>query len=138
LLRELLQVLFGGVIGSISMAIVADLFLAEQRGRVMGFLQMGFGSSQVLGIPISLFLANSFGWQSPFLMIVGLATIIWLIIVIKMQPITQHLEVKNDRKRLTSFMAYYCTKRLSYWIYVNCFIILRWLYDDALGKCICN
>lgn len=57
-----------GVIGSISMAIVADLFLAEQRGRVMGFLQMGFGSSQVLGIPISLFLANSFGWQSPFLM----------------------------------------------------------------------
>src|ERR1700712_4089522 len=27
--------LFGGVIGSISMAIVADLFLIEQRGRVM-------------------------------------------------------------------------------------------------------
>ena len=92
--------LFGGVIGSISMAIVADLFLAEQRGRVMGFLQMGFGSSQVLGIPISLFLANSFGWQSPFLMIVGLATIIWLIIVIKMKPITKHLEIKNDKNAL--------------------------------------
>jgi predicted MFS family arabinose efflux permease len=92
--------IFGGVIGSISMAIVADLFLPQQRGRVMGFLQMGFGSSQVLGIPISLYLANSFGWQSPFLMIVGLATLIWLIIVIKMQPITQHLEVKNDRNAL--------------------------------------
>lgn len=92
--------LFGGVIGSISMAIVADLFLAEQRGRVMGFLQMGFGSSQVLGIPISLFLANSFGWQSPFLMIVGLATIIWLIIVLKMKPITKHLEIKNDKNAL--------------------------------------
>ncbi len=58
--------IFGGVIGSISMAIVADLFLPQQRGRVMGFLQMGFGSSQVLGIPISLYLANSFGWQSLF------------------------------------------------------------------------
>jgi predicted MFS family arabinose efflux permease len=92
--------IFGGVIGSISMAIVADLFLPQQRGRVMGFLQMGFGSSQVLGIPISLYLANSLGWQSPFLMIVGLATLIWLIIVIKMQPITQHLEVKNDRNAL--------------------------------------
>ena len=88
---------FGGVIGSISMAIVADLFLPQQRGRVMGFLQMGFGASQVLGIPISLFLANSLGWQSPFLMIVGLATLIWLIIVIKMQPITKHLEIKNDK-----------------------------------------
>ena len=92
--------IFGGVIGSISMAIVADLFLQQQRGRVMGFLQMGFGSSQVLGIPISLYLANSFGWQSPFLMIVGLATLIWLIIIIKMKPITQHLEVKNDRNAI--------------------------------------
>jgi predicted MFS family arabinose efflux permease len=92
--------IFGGVIGSISMAIVADLFLPQQRGRVMGFLQMGFGSSQVLGIPISLYLANSFGWQSPFLMIVGLATLIWLIIIIKMKPITQHLELKNDRNAL--------------------------------------
>ena len=89
--------LFGGVIGSISMAIVADLFLAQQRGRVMGFMQMGFGASQVLGIPISLFLANSLGWQSPFLMIVGLAALIFFIIVMKMKPITQHLEIKNDR-----------------------------------------
>src|SRR6187402_1699405 len=79
--------LFGGVIGSISMAIVADLFPIEKRGRVMGFMQMGFGASQVLGIPISLYIANKWGWQSPFLMIVGLATVIWLTIMIKLQPI---------------------------------------------------
>src|SRR5215831_7848208 len=93
--------LFGGVIGSISMAIVADLFPIEQRGRVMGFLQMGLGASQVLGIPISLFLANIWGWQSPFLMIVGLASLIWLLIMIKMQPITKHLTVQKDK---TAFM----------------------------------
>ena len=46
--------LFGGVIGSISMAIVTDIFAIQQRGRVMGFLQMGFGASQVLGIPIAV------------------------------------------------------------------------------------
>src|SRR4051795_7725421 len=74
---------FGGVIGSISMAIVADLFPIEQRGRVMGFLQMGLGASQVLGIPISLYLANIWGWQSPFFMIVGLASLIWLTVLIK-------------------------------------------------------
>jgi predicted MFS family arabinose efflux permease len=50
--------LFGGVIGSISMAIGADLFSLEKRGRVMGFIQMGFGASQVLGIPIGLYIAN--------------------------------------------------------------------------------
>jgi len=89
--------LFGGVIGSISMAIVADLFVLEQRGRVMGYMQMGFGASQVLGIPISLYLANQWGWQSPFFMIVALAIIVWLVIVIKMQPVTKHLSAQTDR-----------------------------------------
>jgi predicted MFS family arabinose efflux permease len=92
--------IFGGVIGSISMAIVADLFTLQQRGRVMGFMQMGFGASQVLGIPISLFIANEWGWQSPFLMIVGLAIAIWLVIIIKLQPITKHLEIQTNRNAL--------------------------------------
>lgn len=89
--------IFGGVIGSISMAIVADLFSFQQRGRVMGFMQMGFGASQVLGIPISLAIANRLGWQAPFLMIVGLATIIWLVIIFKLKPITKHLETKHEK-----------------------------------------
>ena len=89
--------LFGGVIGSISLAIVADLFPLEQRGRVMGFMQMGFGASQVLGIPIGLYIANLWGWQSPFLMIVILATIVWLLIVFRMEPINKHLALQTDR-----------------------------------------
>jgi predicted MFS family arabinose efflux permease len=88
--------IFGGVIGSISMAIVADLFPLEKRGRVMGFMQMGFGASQVLGIPISLFIANQWGWQSPFLSIVGLAIVIWFIILIKLEPVNKHLDKKTD------------------------------------------
>ena len=89
--------LFGGVIGSISMAIIADLFPLQQRGRAMGFIQMGFGASQVLGIPISLYIANHWGWQSPFLMIVGLATIIWALVMFQMKPVTKHLELKTEK-----------------------------------------
>jgi len=89
--------IFGGVIGSISMAIVADIFILQQRGRVMGFMQMGFGFSQVLGIPISLYLANVWDWKAPFIMIVGLATIIWLLIMYMLKPVTKHLDIKNDR-----------------------------------------
>jgi predicted MFS family arabinose efflux permease len=89
--------LFGGVIGSISLAIVADLFPLQKRGRAMGFIQMGFGASQVLGIPISLYIANHWGWQSPFLMIVGLATIIWTFVMLQMQPVTKHLELKTEK-----------------------------------------
>jgi predicted MFS family arabinose efflux permease len=92
--------LFGGVIGSISMAIVADLFPLAKRGRVMGYMQMGFGASQVLGIPISLFIANVWGWQSPFLAIVGISLTVWLIIMFTMQPINEHLKVKSDKNAL--------------------------------------
>src|SRR6187402_2517901 len=56
--------IFGGVIGSISFAIITDLFKMEVRGRVMGFVQMAFAASQVLGLPIGLWLANHFGWHS--------------------------------------------------------------------------
>jgi len=79
------------------MAIVADLFPLHQRGRAMGFMQMGFGASQVLGIPISLYIANHWGWQSPFFMIVGLASIIWLMVVLKLRPVTRHLELKTEK-----------------------------------------
>jgi predicted MFS family arabinose efflux permease len=89
--------LFGGVIGSISMAIITDLFALQQRGRVMGFVQMGFGASQVLGVPIGLYIANAWGWEAPFLMTAGLAVIIAIIILIKLQPVTQHLLVQNDK-----------------------------------------
>src|SRR5678809_754179 len=89
--------LFGGVIGSISLAIMADLFSLQQRGRAMGFIQMGFGASQVLGIPISLYIANHWGWQSPFLMIVGLASLIWGVTMLKLRPVTKHLELKTEK-----------------------------------------
>jgi len=89
--------LFGGVIGSISMAIVSDLFPLEKRGRVFGFLQMGFGASQVFGIPLSLYMANAWGWQSPFLMIVGLSIMVWLFILFKLKPVAEHLEDQNEQ-----------------------------------------
>lgn len=89
--------LFGGVIGSISMAIVADLFTMQQRGRVMGFIQMGFGASQILGIPIGLYLANAWGWHAPFLWVAGMAAIVVFFIAVKLKPITKHLEVQQDK-----------------------------------------
>src|SRR4051812_15830378 len=41
--------LFGGVIGATGMAIITDVFALNQRGRVMGFVQMAFAGAQILG-----------------------------------------------------------------------------------------
>lgn len=87
--------LFGGVIGSISMAIITDLFSLQLRGRVMGFVQMGFGASQVLGIPISLYLANLWGWEAPFWMVALLGVLVAAAIFIKLQPVAEHLKEKR-------------------------------------------
>ena len=89
--------IFGGVMGSISMAIITDIFELNQRGRVMGVVQMGFAASQVLGIPIGLYFANLWGWHAPFMMIVVLAVVIILVLIIKLKPVTAHLSEKNER-----------------------------------------
>ena len=92
--------IFGGVIGSVSMAIVTDLFTLQQRGRVMGFVQMAFAGSQVLGIPIGLYLATKWNWHATFFMVVGISFVVGIFIVGKLKPITDHLKVKNDKHAL--------------------------------------
>src|SRR6202000_1931974 len=62
--------LFAGVVGSVSFAIVTDLFPLQMRGRVMGLIQTAFAVSTVLGLPLSLFLSNHWGWNAPFFMLV--------------------------------------------------------------------
>lgn len=88
--------LFGGVIGSVSYAIITDIFELKVRGRVMGFVQMAFATSQVLGIPIGLYLANWMDWHAPFLLIVGVSIIVFAAIVIKMKPVDAHLAIQTN------------------------------------------
>lgn len=91
--------LFGGVIGSIVFAIMTDLFPMEKRGRVMGFVQTAFAASQILGLPISLFLANIWGWHAPFFMIVGVSLLMGVMIVIYLKPIDAHLKLKQAHQK---------------------------------------
>ena len=92
--------LFGGVIGSISMAIITDIFSIHQRGKVMGFVQMAFGGSQILGIPIGLVLANYWSWHATFYMVLILAFILGIALVIKLKPLTEHLKLINNKNAL--------------------------------------
>jgi predicted MFS family arabinose efflux permease len=97
LIARIVTGIFGGVIGSISFAIISDLFKMEVRGRVMGFVQMAFAASQILGLPIGLLLANHFGWHAPFWMIAGFGILMGIVIVVYMKPVTAHLLIKSER-----------------------------------------
>ncbi|MES2329536.1 MAG: MFS transporter [Bacteroidota bacterium] len=97
--------IFGGVIGSVSFAIITDLFKMEVRGRVMGFVQMAFAGAQILGLPIGLVLATHFGWHAPFWMIAGAGTILGLIMAAKLKPVDQHLHLNIDRNAFHHLFA---------------------------------
>lgn len=92
--------IFGGVIGSISFAIITDLFTMEVRGRVMGVVQMAFAASQVLGIPVGLYLATHFDWHAPFLLIASLGALFGVVIALKLQLVTEHLKIQHDTNAL--------------------------------------
>lgn len=104
LMARIVTGIFGGVIGSVSFAIMTDLFKLEVRGRVMGFVQMSFAASQVLGLPIGLVLANAYGWHSPFWMIAVIGILIGVVIALYMKPITEHLQLKSEKNAFRHLM----------------------------------
>lgn len=88
--------LFGGVIGSVVLAITTDLFSLQQRGRVMGFVQTAFAASQVLGIPAGLFLSNHWNWHVSFGAIIVLSIAGMGAIALLMKPVDAHLALQHD------------------------------------------
>ena len=88
--------LFGGVIGSVVMAIVTDLFPIAMRGRVMGMIQTAFAASQVLGLPAALFLSNHWSWHMPFLGMAAFGLLVGLFVLAKMQAVDGHLGAPQE------------------------------------------
>ena len=97
--------LFAGVVGSVSFAIITDLFPMEMRGRVMGLTQTAFAASSVLGLPISLALSNRWGWNAPFFLIVGVCLVVGVAIVAYLKPVVAHLKLHPDRSPLHHLAA---------------------------------
>jgi len=83
--------IFGGVIGSVVLAIATDLFDTELRGRVMGLIQTAFAASQVLGLPLGLFLSNRWDWHAPFIVLAALGVLGLVVISAKLKPVDAHL-----------------------------------------------
>ncbi|MDI6746223.1 MAG: MFS transporter [Rhodocyclaceae bacterium] len=82
---------FGGVLGSMVHTMVGDLIPFERRGRASGTIMTAFSLSTVAGVPLSLFLANHFGWRFPFFLIALLAVLLLLIGLKQLPLLRGHL-----------------------------------------------
>ncbi len=96
LLARIVTGLFGGVIGSVVLAIATDLFPPQVRGRVMGVIQTAFAASQVLGIPIGIYLSNHWTWHAPYLALAALSALGGLLIAWQMKPVADHLKLPQE------------------------------------------
>ena len=102
LLARIVTGLFGGVIGSVVLAIATDLFAPQMRGRVMGFIQTAFAASQILGIPIGIYLSNRWNWHVPFLALVVLGLIGGLLIALVHAAGRGHLKAPQEHSAVRS------------------------------------
>ena len=105
LIARIFTGIFGGVCGSVILAIVGDIIPNERRASAMGMVMMGFALAAVVGIPLGLILSNKFGWQMPFYVICGLGFIILLCIIIFIPNVNAHLKSENK----TSYKHFYST-----------------------------
>jgi predicted MFS family arabinose efflux permease len=105
LLGRIVSGLFGGVMGSIVLAIITDLFALHLRGRVMGLVQTAFAASQVLGIPVGLFLSNHWNWHVCFAALVGLSIVAMAAILLVMKPVNEHLGLNPDQNAFRHLIA---------------------------------
>ena len=87
------------MIGSVVLAIATDLFAPALRARVMAVIQTAFSASQVLGIPVALYLSNKWDWHAPFYMMVAVGAIGGVVLALRLQPVTAHL---TGRRRFIS------------------------------------
>jgi predicted MFS family arabinose efflux permease len=96
---------FAGVLGSVSFAIIADLFPPATRGRVMGVVQSAFAVSQVAGVPVGLLLSNHLGWHAPFMLIVAVSAVVGVVIALQMRPVDAHLAQTRTQNPLGHLLA---------------------------------
>jgi MFS transporter, DHA1 family, inner membrane transport protein len=70
---------FGGISGSLCLAIVSDIVPPERRASGIGIIMTAFAVAASIGVPVGLQLAQHFGWRSPFTFIAIFAAIVWCV-----------------------------------------------------------
>jgi len=98
ILARVVAGVFGGLIGAQVLSIVADTFEYERRATAMGFITTAFSLASVVGIPAGLYLANHFGWHSPFLVLGGLGVLVIFLIYRYVPTLDKHLKNRQSKE----------------------------------------
>jgi predicted MFS family arabinose efflux permease len=95
---------FGGIMGATVFAVIGDVIPDVRRGAAMGTVMTSFSLATVAGVPVGLFLANNFGWHTPFFMLTGTSLIVLSIGYAVLPQIRGHLVHGTDASAIRSLV----------------------------------
>ena len=97
--------LFGGVTAAGVLAIIADVFPPQQRGKAIGAVTSSFAVASTIGLPVGLSLANAFDdFGAAFLAIAALGVPVWGLAWWRLPSLTAH-RTSAHANPLTQFFA---------------------------------
>lgn len=88
---------FGGVSGSLCLAIVSDIVPPERRASGIGIVMTAFAVAASVGVPVGLQLAQHFGWRSPFTFIAAFGAVVWCIAFRFIPPVRDHIQSHTSK-----------------------------------------
>jgi predicted MFS family arabinose efflux permease len=83
---------FGGIHGGLALAIVADVFPPERRGRATGTLMLAFAVASVVGVPLGIALGTRITWQAPFFALAALGLPLVGLAAWSLPPLAAHVD----------------------------------------------
>jgi predicted MFS family arabinose efflux permease len=82
---------FGGVIGGLVLAIVADLVPFARRATATGIVATSFSLAAVAGVPAGLWIAAHSTWRMPFLVLAAASAVVAVVTARMLPPLAGHL-----------------------------------------------
>lgn len=67
MIARILTAMSTALIVVLSLTLAAKVVAPEHRAKALGLIYMGISSSLVMGVPLGIFISNSFGWRVIFL-----------------------------------------------------------------------
>jgi predicted MFS family arabinose efflux permease len=101
---------FGGVVGGISLAMVADLVPDTRRGSAVGTVMSAFSVAQVAGVPLGLYFADKLGWHVPFLLLAAVSGVVWIGALVRLPKVRAHLQASREETAMRRFLAILANK----------------------------
>ena len=95
LIARIVAGFFGGVMSAVAMAIIGDVIPPQRRGQAMGIVMLAFSLAAVAGVPLGLFIANHYHWQTPFLFLVVVCAFTLMLSWFVVPPVCGHLQQQH-------------------------------------------